>query len=72
MTNLKIPGFFFRKVYTEVKIRKNLLIRHKFTNFLKSVSPLDARLFLIFEPSRSPGNGFPHLKGKVTLAKTSK
>ena len=36
--NIKIPGFFFRKEYTGVKIGKNLFTGHEYTSLLKSVS----------------------------------
>ena len=37
VTNIKIPRFSFRKVYTGIKIREHFLTGHKFTNLLKSV-----------------------------------
>ena len=67
----KVPGFFFRKEYTGVKVRENLFAGHKYTNLLKLVSPWGVT-FWLFSLLDHQEMAFWHLKGMVTLEKTSK
>ena len=72
VTYLKISEFFFRKVYTGVEIRENVLTGHQFTNLLKSVIPFRHDCFWRFSLLDQQEMAFPHLKGKVTFEKTLK